>query len=78
MQIDQEPSEYQVRGRDGVWRHRVNRKLCRGLAIVGAVFLAFLGWRFAAEGGNGDIPLVFGVVGAFVGALAVLSLRVTD
>lgn len=75
MQIDQDPGEYRVQRPDGSWTQRVNKPLCRWLSLMGAAFLAYLGVRFAAEGGNGDFPLVFGIGGFFVGALFTLSLK---
>ena len=77
-QIDQDPGEYRVQRPDGTWTNRVNRKLCRNLAIVGSVFLAYSAWQFGAEGGSPIIVIFPSVFGAFVGALFMLSLRSID
>lgn len=77
-QIDQDPASYRVQRPDGSWSHRTNRRLLLCLAAIATAFMAFLGWRFAAEGGNFDVPLTFWMMGALAGAAVALALRPTD
>lgn len=74
-QIDQDPGDYRVQASDGSWQTRLNKPMCRVLAIMGAVFLAWLGISFVGEGGSPAIPFVFGFGGLLVGAAITLSLK---
>lgn len=77
-QIDQDPGSYRVQRPDGYWTQRVDRRLCRGMALLGTGLITWLGVSFVQEGGSASIVAAFSLIGAAVGGLFVLSLRSTD
>lgn len=77
-EIDQDTAAYRVQKPDGTWTQRVDKRLCRWLSAIGFVFMAWMAYAIWQDGQNLLAPAFFGLFGALVGGLFVMSLRTID